>query len=307
LEEFRQCCILGGHDYFKLKGVALKTAIKVFTNCRKREPEALLVELLPNMPLLAKLFSELLAMKKLSATNASQVIKRFLLADGAFQCPLVLRLPLPVANPNKQLYFSLVAVEKLPPEQQRVVQEHLDFVCGVRPPDPADEWRIASAATATAVAAASEPIPSPKPVWCFLFVLFFLLADVCLQGEKRQLPSQQEELHNKRFQLEDSIVRIQVLRVSVPCAHLFYFIFCLCYSGGTTVRKLSVLWRITIAATTVNAVKFTYTILMQWSVRRSSRRWRTSMHIRKHLHRKRKRCDACRSHHQQIDVHRCAL
>jgi len=194
LEEFRHCCILGGCDYFKLRGVALKTAMKVFRNCRNRIPEPWLVELLPNMTLLAKLFSELLAMKKLSADNASQVIERFLLADGAFQCALVLHLPLPAENPNKQLYFSLVPVETLQPEQQRVVQAHLEYVCGVRPADPADEWRIASAATTTATTA-SEPIggiSSPNPVWVFFSSsfssFFFFCSDCVLAGREATAP-----------------------------------------------------------------------------------------------------------------------
>jgi hypothetical protein len=151
------CCILGGCDYFKLKGVALKNAMKAFMNSRTREPEDWLVELLPNMPGLARVFSELMAMKKLSSDKqtAAKVIEKFLLADGAFRCPLVVNLPLPDTNPNKPLYVSLFPLKNLVSEQGKVVQENLKHVCGDRPLDPAEEWRIATAAAAAAAAATS--------------------------------------------------------------------------------------------------------------------------------------------------------
>jgi hypothetical protein len=146
LEEFRMCCVLGGCDYFKLKGVALKTAMKVFVDSKCRQPERWLTELLPTMPRLVQVFSELLTLKKPSFNEgtAAQVVKGYLLADAAFQCPLVVNLPLAQPVRNKPLFFSLVAPENLPREQRELVLNQLEFVRG-KMPNPAEQWRIATA------------------------------------------------------------------------------------------------------------------------------------------------------------------
>jgi len=75
------CCVLAGCDYFRLRGVALETALKLFRP---------FMQLRTGLPLSADtvaqcVFDELLKMGKLKKEDMEAIISDYLLADACFQ------------------------------------------------------------------------------------------------------------------------------------------------------------------------------------------------------------------------------
>jgi hypothetical protein len=120
------CCVLAGCDYFKLRGVALETALKLFRQT--------LGVPLPADTVAQYVFDELLKMGKLKKDDMEAIISDYLLADACFQLQLVVDIRLLAQRPApEQLFVFSMRLEALPEKQQNLVRENMAKLVRVRP------------------------------------------------------------------------------------------------------------------------------------------------------------------------------
>ena len=123
------CFVLGGCDYFKLRGVALGTALKLFRPFIQRSGEPLSADAVAQ-----SVFDELLKMGKLKKDDMEATISEYLLADACFQFQLVVDVRLLAQSPApEQLFVLSMRLEDLPAKQQQVVKANMSKLVRERP------------------------------------------------------------------------------------------------------------------------------------------------------------------------------
>src|ERR1700722_18935511 len=104
-------------------------------------PSDLLSERFPANSLIIAVFRQLVKNGNLlKSADVANVTENYLLADAAFQCQLIIDLPLPTAAG----FRHRLPVDNLPLAQQVLVKAKLDYVCGKRPLDEKTELDIAN-------------------------------------------------------------------------------------------------------------------------------------------------------------------
>jgi hypothetical protein len=135
------CCVLAGCDFFKHRGVALETALKVFREFNKQRKKAG-EQVPPSADDVASfVINELVKMGKLKEEQVESVKSDYLLADAYFQCQLVVdvRLLKPEAPlaPTPQLYNHAVPLDQFQGLQRTQVALHIAKLVPQRPAHPA--------------------------------------------------------------------------------------------------------------------------------------------------------------------------